>query len=117
MRLMEVSDTIKKIEAIIEWRVTNLKTRHDPNILMRQLIIFDYIDIIQRHQNDKQNLWTVAFNELVAKGESAASAERLCDEAIPLANNLRRRIRSWNKVGEAIRSELSYVRTELSHLD
>ena len=116
--MIELSEAISRIDAICDWRIANYKERsHDPELLHRQLIIFDLIDVIQRYQNEKQRLWNALFAAQVSKGETAAAAERLCDVTIPEANELRRRIRSVTKVGEAIRSELSYLKSEHQNLE
>lgn len=116
--MTELQDVLNKINAITDWRIANYKDRsHDPGLLHRQLIIFDYIDSLQRHQNEKQRLWNALFAEQISKGETASASERLCDVTIPEANELRRRIRTATKVGEAIRSELSYLKSEQQNLE
>jgi hypothetical protein len=112
--MTELEEAQQQINRIVDfWRASKGLTGAQ---LTRMLVIFAHIDVLQRHQNVEQLKYVELINKCVADGEPVNSAERKADQYFSLANSLRRRIRTATKCGEAIRSQLSYIKTELNTL-
>jgi hypothetical protein len=112
--MTDLQEAEKQINTVVDFWRDNPGL--DGPTLERMLIIFAHIDVLQRYQNVEQKKFNELVNKLVRDGDSVGSAERQADEHFHLANDLRRRIRSATKVGEAIRSQLSYLKTEMNNL-
>ena len=78
--------------------------------LVSQLRIADHCYTLERYHSMEEQKYTIAVNHLIGEGSKITQAERLADEAFPLASILRRRIRAVKVLVEVIRSELSFVK-------
>jgi len=114
----DLKEALDAIDAIVAYRIKNKKSvTQDGSLLNRQLILRDYGYVLERHHTDAETKYTIAINYLTEHEDmSNAKAERLADEAFPLASFLRRRIRAAKNVADGVTSQLSFLKAEINNL-
>lgn len=113
--MTELDKAIEDIEKIVDWYREN--PLPPPEYAVRALSIFAHIDVLQRWQSIEERKHDAMVNHLVSEGDTVVASERIANESFPLANELRRRIRTATKVGESLRSYVSYVKSEMQNLE
>lgn len=111
----ELTEAMQEIDKIVYARLRS--NGQDAHELIRQLKIADWCHILEKHHTREEAKYVIAVNTLISEGEGVTASERLADEAFPLAAVTRRKIRSVAKVLDAIRSELSYLKSEHQNID
>jgi hypothetical protein len=90
----------------------------DPNLLLESLrVITSHLFTLETHRAIYQNAFeSIVFDGTKVDGESVARAKNRAEVEVPELYKLRRIMEASYRVADAIRTTLSFIKHEQSHL-
>ena len=112
---MNFSDTVNEVSRIIA-RYHERGDMAPSELIDAMRLLSTDLAYLETERSNYHEEWTEEMNRLIGEGESVSGAKIKADLRVPGLYMLRRVMHGADKVFDAMRSHLSYLKTEINQM-